>query len=115
FVLHYAVDHRDLHSFPTRRSSDLVELRLAKIRPERRRDEQLGVRNLPEQEIADAHLAAGAYQQVRIREASSVKVLGEYLFGDVGGIHFARFDLLGEAADSLDNFGAAAVAKRHDQ
>src|SRR6266404_3215137 len=66
-----------------------VKLRLAKIRPERRRDEQLGVRNLPEQEIADAHLAAGAYQQVRIREASSVKVLGEYLFGDVGGIHFA--------------------------
>src|SRR3954470_7317875 len=33
----------------------LKELRLAKIRPERRRDDQFGVRNLPQKKITDAH------------------------------------------------------------
>jgi hypothetical protein len=37
-----------------------VELRLAEIRPERGRDDEFGVGNLPEQEVAHAHLAAGA-------------------------------------------------------
>ena len=49
------------------------KLRLAEIRPERRRDDQFGVGNLPEQKIADAHLAAGADEQVGVGNVRASK------------------------------------------
>ena len=47
----------------------LVQMLLAEIRPQRVDEHQLGVGALPEQEIADALLAAGADQQVRVGHA----------------------------------------------
>src|SRR5271156_6488095 len=46
----------------------------AEIGPERFCHENFGVGNLPEQEIADAHLAAGADEQVRVRQAAGVQM-----------------------------------------
>src|SRR5262245_38040529 len=45
----------------------------AKIRPERVSHPDLRIRNLPQQKIADAHLPAGADEQVRIGLAGGVK------------------------------------------
>ena len=44
-----------------------VKLLLVEIRPQRVAKPQLGIGQVPQQEIADALLAAGANQQVRIR------------------------------------------------
>ena len=56
-----------------------IELGLAKVRPEGRGDDQFRIGDLPEQKIAHAHLAAGANQQVGIREPGGVKILGDGL------------------------------------
>src|SRR5690349_8871790 len=40
----------------------LVKLRFAKIRPKRRRDDQFGIGNLPQQKVAHPHLATGPNQ-----------------------------------------------------
>ena len=53
----------------------LEELRLAEIWPKRRGDDEFGVGNLPQKEIADAHFAAGPNQQIRIGIRRSVKML----------------------------------------
>src|SRR6185503_12495838 len=52
------------------------EFRFAELGPERGGDDQLGVGNLPEQEIAHAHFAAGADEQVRVGEVPGVEVFG---------------------------------------
>src|SRR4029077_5420739 len=44
-----------------------VEIGGAEIRPQDRRDPELGIGDLPQQEVRDAHLAAGADQQIRVR------------------------------------------------
>src|SRR5437667_356359 len=49
-----------------------IELRFAKIRPERRGHQQFRVRNLPEQEIADAHFTTGANEQIRVGKVPRV-------------------------------------------
>src|SRR5262249_46935280 len=45
----------------------LLQLRSAEIRPQRLGEDKLGIGALPQQEIADALLAAGADQQIGIR------------------------------------------------
>ena len=52
------------------------------IGPERVGDKNFGVGDLPEEEIADAHLAAGSDQQVGIREVGGVEVAREIVLGD---------------------------------
>src|ERR1700734_3127985 len=54
----------------------------AEVRPQRFRDENLGVGNLPEEKIADAHFAAGANQQVGIGQAVCIHVTRETFFGN---------------------------------
>src|SRR4051812_36114313 len=43
------------------------EISARKVRPQSVRHVQLGVRDLPEEKIADAHLTRGPNQQIRIR------------------------------------------------
>lgn len=52
-----------------------VELRLAEIRPERGRDDQFGVGNLPQQKITDPHLAARADQHIRVGNIARPQML----------------------------------------
>src|ERR1035437_8676840 len=91
------------------------KLRLAKIRPERRRDDQFGVGYLPEQEIAHAHLAARADEQIRVGTIPRPKMLGDDLLVDVRRVELAALHFLADSADGIHDFNAAAVAQRHDQ
>src|SRR5262245_47422956 len=50
-------------------------LALAEVRPQRLRHVHLGVGQLPEEEVADAHLAAGADQQVGVGHTLRAQVL----------------------------------------
>src|SRR5262249_19508428 len=52
------------------------ELRVAEIRPQGVGDVELGVRNLPEEEVGDAHFAAGADEQVGVRKAGGAEGIG---------------------------------------
>ena len=56
---------------------NLVKLILAKVRPIGRGDINFSIGNLPQQEIADAHLPTGSDQKVRIRYVSGIKVLSD--------------------------------------
>src|SRR5580658_5121159 len=93
----------------------LEKLRLAEIGPERGGDDQFRVGNLPQQKIADAHLAAGANEKVRVRIMAGVKVLRDHLFVDFRRLQPPVLDLLRHAARGLDDLGAAAVAERQDK
>ena len=75
------------------------ELRLAEIRPKRRRDDEFGVTDLPEQKIAHPHLAAGADENVGIGNVPRPEMLRDDLFVDVGGIELAAARFLGDLAD----------------
>ena len=52
------------------------------IRPECIGDEDFGVSDLPEEEIADAHFTAGADEEIRIGKIGSVEVAGDVVLGD---------------------------------
>src|SRR4029079_15815431 len=49
------------------RENRLEEVLLAEVWPQRIGDPDFSVSNLPEEEVADPHLAARPYQQIRIR------------------------------------------------
>ena len=53
----------------------LVQLRLAEVRPERGRHDELGVGDLPEEEVAHAHLAAGPDEEVGVGVLVGVEML----------------------------------------
>src|SRR2546423_523375 len=53
------------------------QMAAAEVGPQRLGDPDFGVRNLPQQEIADAHLAARPNQQIGIRLAGRIQELAE--------------------------------------
>src|SRR6266850_1535664 len=84
------------------------QMAAAEVGPERLGDPDLGIRDLPQQEVAHAHLAARANQQIGIRlprrveevaEAPLVEIVGV----DAGGQHALR---------RVEDLGAAAVVER---
>ena len=80
----------------------------AEVRPQRVGHPDLGIGDLPQQEVADAHLAARANQQVRIGLAGRVEKAREALF-----VQVLRIETRGHgAAGGVDNLGAAAVVER---
>src|SRR5260370_15708195 len=52
----------------------LEQMGAAEIRPEGLGNVDFGVRRLPEQEVAQAHLAAGADHQIKFAEVARLKV-----------------------------------------
>ena len=92
-----------------------MQLRLAEIRPERRRDDKLRVRNLPEEEIAHAHLAARADEQIGIGKTSRVEMLRDDLLVDVSGVELASFHIGGDAAHGIYDLSTATVAQCEDE
>ena len=77
--------------------------------PEGVGDVELGVADLPEEVVADAHFAGGADEEVGVGHAGGVEVFGEGLFGDLGGAEFAAFYFFGDAADGVGDLHARAV------
>ena len=79
----------------------------AEVRPERVRHPDFGVRNLPEQEIADAHFAARADQEIGIGLAGGVEKLAELALVEICRRDAGRH----RAACRIDDLGAAAVVE----
>src|SRR5262249_60698211 len=67
----------------------LEVLTLGEVWPQRLGDVHLGVRQLPQKEVADAHLAAGANQQVVVGDALGAEVLRHGLLDDLTGRELA--------------------------
>src|SRR5689334_1014969 len=86
-----------------------LEVLLAEVGPQRVDEHQLGVGTLPEQEIADALLAAGADQQVGIGHAGGQQLALEQVLVDLLRRDLAGRDLPGEAAGRLHDLVARAV------
>ena len=60
-------------------------MRDVEIRPQRVAEIQLGVSEVPQQEIADAMIAAGADEEVGIRRLAELQLAREALLVDVLG------------------------------
>src|SRR5579859_337438 len=82
------------------------------IGPQRFRHENLRVGDLPQQKIAYAHLAAGADEQIGVRQSTRVHVPCEGLFRDRRAVRMPV--LLGQnRVHGVHNFRAAAIVQRH--
>ena len=80
----------------------LEQVHSAKVRPQGLGDKNLGIRNLPKQEIAYSHLTGGANQQIWVRKARSIEVTTERLFVDVCALALCPFgDYLPTCVDDL--------------
>src|SRR5436309_7832993 len=86
----------------------LEQVAPAEIGPQRVGHPDLGIRDLPEQEIADAHFAARPDQQIRIGLARRVEKPGEPPLVEIVRPQAGR----DRAARRVHDFGAAAVVQR---
>src|SRR6185369_13117670 len=84
---------------------------LGKIGPERVDENELGVGRLPDQEVAQALLTAGADQQVRVGQAGGREVRCENFLVDLVGAELAGGGIGGDAAGGIDDFILAAVVE----
>src|SRR5688572_16897179 len=73
-----------------------LELLAAEIGPVAVDEHELSIGRLPEKEIGQPHLAAGADEQVGIRQPGGVELAGEALRRDIAGREPACGHLLGE-------------------
>ena len=73
---------------------------------------QLGIADLPEKEVADAHLAGGADEEVGIGHPGGVEGPTEAFLVDRVGIEAPRAHFTGQAPGGLDNLAAGTVVDR---
>src|SRR5574342_11370 len=92
----------------------LKVLRLAKVRPQRRRDVKLGVGDLPEKKIADAHLAARADEKIGIGNLLGGDASRDDFFIDVTHCQFTSANLTRDALHHGDDVVSAAVTQRQE-
>src|SRR5919108_638203 len=93
----------------------VLEMRHVEIRPQCLAEVQLGVGEIPQQEIADAVIAAGADEQVRVAGVGQRQLARETLLVDGVERHGAARHLRGDAPRGLHDIPASAVAHRHLQ
>jgi len=86
----------------------LEELRLAEIGPQHVREGELGIGRLPEKEVADAELPAGADDEVGIGNPRGVEAGGEDLLRDLLGPDLSLRRIRGQAARRADDLVAPA-------
>src|SRR5205823_65953 len=67
---------------PREVAQGLVQGRPVEVGPALFRDPEFGIGNLPQQEIADAHLPSGPDQQIRVRHPSGVQRVADGRFVD---------------------------------
>ena len=80
----------------------------AEVGPQRFRDPDFGIGNLPQEKIADAHLAARPDQQIGIGLAGCVEELAEPAFVQIVRVHAGGDQTLG----CVHDFRPAAVIQR---
>src|SRR6266481_7190684 len=88
--------------------------RPVEIGPERFRDEDLGVGDLPEQKIAYAHFPARANEEIRVRQTVCIHVPGQQLFRDRRPASVPVL-LCQDGIHGIDDFRAPAVIQGHAQ
>ena len=70
--------------FPSSIVRDCLEKYLGtEIRPQYVRYPYLSIRNLPQEKIADSHITARTYQQVRIRHSPGKQKIRDIILGDI--------------------------------
>ncbi len=88
----------------------LEETGAIEIGPQDFRDEDFGVGDLPEEEIADTHFAAGANEEIGIRQIRRVEMARDFIFGDQFPVAVAV--AFGEdGVHGVDDFGAATIVE----
>src|SRR5215203_6515322 len=87
----------------------LVEVAAPEVGPEGVRHPDLGVGDLPEEEVGDAQLARRAHQQVGVRLPGGVEVAADRLLVDVRPL--ARRPVGHDAAAGVDDLAAARVVE----
>src|SRR5438067_2563511 len=92
-----------------------IEVDRPEVRPVGGRDPQLGVGDLPQQEVRDPHLTAGADQQIGIRHAVGVEGAADVGLRDVVGSQLAGPHAAGQRAEGVEQLVAAAVVEGHQQ
>src|SRR6266436_2281642 len=92
----------------------LEELPLAEVRPERVRHVDLGVGDLPQEEVTDPHLTARADQEIGIWNAGSAERRRNQLLIDGLGSEIAALDAAGDRAHGFRQLLTAAVADGED-
>src|SRR5207247_1713779 len=90
----------------------LEEMAAAEVGPQNLGDVDLGVGDLPQQEVRHAQLATGANQQVGIVDVRGVKVIGEKLLVDHRIAHLALAKQGHDAIAGVDDLCASAVIER---
>src|SRR5690554_2818485 len=89
----------------------LIERELVEVGPQRVGEVQLGVGELPQQEVADALLATGPDEEVRLRRIGHRQLGADLGLGEVAAARVAR----GEAVERRDDVPASAVVGGHGQ
>jgi len=90
-----------------------LQLGFAEIGPQAFGEVELGIGELPQQEVADAALAAGADAQVGLGQFAQLGEGVDEVDIDGFGVEAAVADLLGDQAHGVGNVPAAAIIRRH--
>src|SRR5262245_39973012 len=91
----------------------LIEIARPEVRPEHGRYQELRVRDLPQEEVRDSHLTAGADQQIGVGHVGGVEGAAQLFLGDVLGLQLSGLDLAGQRAERVQELVAAAVVEGH--
>src|SRR5438046_3744938 len=92
-----------------------IEIRGAEVGPERRRHPELGIGDLPQQEVRDAHLAARADEQVGIRQALGVERAADVRLRHRVRRQLARLHAPREDAKGVEQLVAPAVVEGDEE
>src|SRR5665811_64533 len=87
------------------------ELRRVEIGPEERTEVQFRVCRLPEQEVAEAQLTGGAYDQIRLTHVRRVQVGGHNVLIDL----FRGEPRAARSSHGVDDLLTASVIEGHEQ
>src|SRR5438874_1118848 len=93
----------------------LLQVAAPEIRPKGLGEHQLGIGALPEQEIADALLAAGADQQIGIGQLGGEQMLGDQLLVDGVERQIPAPDPGRDSASRSDDLGPPAIGQGDGQ
>src|SRR3954447_6948259 len=85
------------------------------VGPEGVEEDQLGVRRLPQQEVARAVLPRAAHEQVDVGHVGLVEEPGDGRLVDLVGVQPAGGRLPGDRGDGVGDLGPAAVVHAHGQ
>src|SRR6266567_1764531 len=91
------------------------EVFLCEVRPQFRRDIHLGVRELPEKKIRQAHFSRSANKQIGIGIVAGVKMFAKHLDINHSFVDVTELNCAKQAFDAVDDLESPAVAQRQNK